>query len=157
MFETRLNSSRSIPQWFPLFVILWPLSINLYIFLYLLPGNAEDGAASVTTTGAADTVEPTRIIFINRPQPDKFCSNKVSTAKYNVLSFIPIFLFEQFRRYSNIFFLFIALLQVSFFFRVLTMKQAVNCKRGGLSVKMIGVCFPLTISFEFSLSKNISD
>lgn len=74
-------------------------------------GNTEDGAASVTTAGAADSVEPTRIIFLNRPQPDKFCSNKVSTAKYNVLSFIPIFLFEQFRRYSNIFFLFIALLQ----------------------------------------------
>lgn len=31
--------------------------------------------------------------------------------RFSVLSFIPSFLFEQFRRYSNCFFLFIALLQ----------------------------------------------
>lgn len=36
-----------------------------------------------------------------------------STAKYSIISFLPKFLFEQFRRYANIFFLFIALLQVS--------------------------------------------
>ena len=36
-----------------------------------------------------------------------------STAKYSFLSFLPKFLFEQFRRYANVFFLFIALLQVS--------------------------------------------
>ncbi|XP_075212548.1 ATPase phospholipid transporting 8A1 isoform X3 [Lycorma delicatula] len=52
-----------------------------------------------------------RVIFINRPQPAKYCSNQISTAKYSVISFIPSFLFEQFRRYSNCFFLFIALLQ----------------------------------------------
>ncbi|CAN8012891.1 unnamed protein product, partial [Ixodes pacificus] len=33
------------------------------------------------------------------------------TAKYNFISFLPKFLFEQFRRYANVFFLFIALLQ----------------------------------------------
>ncbi|KRZ34562.1 putative phospholipid-transporting ATPase IA [Trichinella pseudospiralis] len=33
------------------------------------------------------------------------------TAKYNVITFFPRFLFEQFRRYANIFFLFIGLLQ----------------------------------------------
>lgn len=52
-----------------------------------------------------------RIISINAPQKQKFCSNRISTAKYNFFSFLPKFLFEQFRRYSNIFFLFIALLQ----------------------------------------------
>ncbi|XP_065215293.1 probable phospholipid-transporting ATPase IA isoform X3 [Planococcus citri] len=52
-----------------------------------------------------------RVIFINNAQPFKFCSNKISTAKYSFLSFIPCFLFEQFRRYSNCFFLLIALLQ----------------------------------------------
>ena len=36
-----------------------------------------------------------------------------STAKYNFLTFLPKFLLEQFSRYSNVFFLFIALLQVS--------------------------------------------
>lgn len=36
-----------------------------------------------------------------------------STAKYNVLTFLPRFLYSQFRRAANAFFLFIALLQVS--------------------------------------------
>jgi len=53
-----------------------------------------------------------RVIFVNRPQISKFSSNYITTAKYNVLSFLPCFLFEQFRRYSNCFFLFIAMMQV---------------------------------------------
>ncbi|XP_046673162.1 probable phospholipid-transporting ATPase IA isoform X3 [Homalodisca vitripennis] len=52
-----------------------------------------------------------RVIFINRPQPAKFCTNQISTAKYSVVSFVPSFLFEQFRRYANCFFLFVALMQ----------------------------------------------
>lgn len=52
-----------------------------------------------------------RVIHINSLQPVKYCSNKISTAKYSIISFLPKFLFEQFRRYANIFFLFIALLQ----------------------------------------------
>jgi len=52
-----------------------------------------------------------RIIQINEIQREKHCSNKISTAKYNLLSFLPKFLFEQFRRYANVFFLLIALLQ----------------------------------------------
>jgi hypothetical protein len=35
-----------------------------------------------------------------------------STCKYTWLTFLPRFLFDQFRKYSNIFFLFIVLLQV---------------------------------------------
>lgn len=52
-----------------------------------------------------------RHIYLNRLQPTKFRTNEISTAKYNVLTFVPRFLFDQFRRYSNIFFLAIALLQ----------------------------------------------
>jgi hypothetical protein len=37
----------------------------------------------------------------------------VCTTKYTLLTFLPKFLFEQFRRVANIFFLCIALLQVS--------------------------------------------
>uniref|UniRef100_A0A8C1UCD7 Phospholipid-transporting ATPase n=1 Tax=Cyprinus carpio TaxID=7962 RepID=A0A8C1UCD7_CYPCA len=55
--------------------------------------------------------EDSRLIFINQPQFTKFCSNRVSTAKYNVLTFLPRFLYSQFRRAANSFFLFIALLQ----------------------------------------------
>jgi len=39
-----------------------------------------------------------------------------STTKYNILTFLPKFLFDQFRRYANLFFLFIAFLQVSICF-----------------------------------------
>ncbi|XP_011297606.1 probable phospholipid-transporting ATPase IA isoform X1 [Fopius arisanus] len=53
-----------------------------------------------------------RVVFINAPhQPAKYKNNHITTAKYSLLSFIPSFLFEQFRRYSNCFFLFIALMQ----------------------------------------------
>ncbi|KAJ6647684.1 Phospholipid-transporting ATPase IA [Pseudolycoriella hygida] len=71
-------------------------------------GKHDDEA---TTSGATLDDIDKRIIFLNKPQPQKFCSNHISTAKYNFLSFLPSFLFEQFRRYSNCFFLFIALLQ----------------------------------------------
>ncbi|XP_043917453.1 phospholipid-transporting ATPase IA isoform X2 [Protopterus annectens] len=61
-------------------------------------------------TSLADRDE-VRTIFLNQPQLIKFCSNHVSTAKYNVLTFLPRFLYSQFRRAANAFFLFIALLQ----------------------------------------------
>ncbi|KAG8134840.1 hypothetical protein E2320_007922 [Naja naja] len=61
-------------------------------------------------TSLADQ-EEVRTIFINQPQFSKFCSNHVSTAKYNVITFLPRFLYSQFRRAANAFFLFIALLQ----------------------------------------------
>jgi hypothetical protein len=55
-----------------------------------------------------------RIITINSgPQPAKFISNRISTSKYSLLTFIPKFLFEQFRKYSNIFFLCIVIFQVN--------------------------------------------
>ncbi|XP_046487089.1 probable phospholipid-transporting ATPase IA isoform X4 [Neodiprion pinetum] len=75
-------------------------------------------------SGDADTVnvgnhplppddQEERVVFINLPsqQPAKYKTNHITTAKYSVFSFIPSFLFEQFRRYSNCFFLFIALMQ----------------------------------------------
>jgi len=68
-----------------------------------------------TDGGGQDAVDGgtrSRKIYLNRPNSSRFGGNKVSTAKYTFFSFIPLFLFEQFRRYSNIFFLTIALLQV---------------------------------------------
>ncbi len=55
-----------------------------------------------------------RIIHLNNPPANtanKYGSNHVSTAKYNVITFIPKFLFEQFSKYANLFFLFTAALQ----------------------------------------------
>ncbi|XP_071990429.1 phospholipid-transporting ATPase IB isoform X3 [Engystomops pustulosus] len=63
-------------------------------------------------TSSADQVEAAaRIILLNQPQTSKFRDNRVSTAKYSVLTFLPRFLYEQIRRAANAFFLFIALLQ----------------------------------------------
>lgn len=78
------------------------------MILFLLKISDDDDA---TVSGITIDDGDKRLILLNRQQPTKFCTNHISTAKYNVLSFIPIFLFEQFRRYSNCFFLLIAILQ----------------------------------------------
>jgi phospholipid-transporting ATPase len=61
----------------------------------------------------ASTLGP-RIIHINDSPANaayKFMNNHVSTAKYNVATFLPKFLFEQFSKYANLFFLFTAIIQ----------------------------------------------
>ncbi|CAG8525690.1 5339_t:CDS:10 [Paraglomus brasilianum] len=50
-----------------------------------------------------------RTVYINDPTrnaPQKFIHNKISTAKYNFVTFLPKFLYEQFSKYANLFFLF---------------------------------------------------
>lgn len=65
-----------------------------------------------------------RRVFVNIPPPaqylDKnglpkltFGSNRINTAKYTALSFLPKNLFEQFRRVANMFFLFMAIIQLT--------------------------------------------
>ncbi|XP_055968968.1 phospholipid-transporting ATPase IK [Sorex fumeus] len=44
-------------------------------------------------------------------QRQKYKTNVIHTAKYNVFSFLPLNLFEQFQRLSNLYFLFIIILQ----------------------------------------------
>jgi len=62
-----------------------------------------------------------RSIYVNEPLPESlkdkgrplqtFVSNKVTTSKYTLFTFIPKNLYEQFRRVANFFFLLIAVLQ----------------------------------------------
>ncbi|KAF2836691.1 putative phospholipid-transporting ATPase [Patellaria atrata CBS 101060] len=55
-----------------------------------------------------------RIIHLNNPpanSANKYVDNHISTAKYNFATFLPKFLFEQFSKYANLFFLFTAILQ----------------------------------------------
>lgn len=55
-----------------------------------------------------------RIIHLNNPPANsvnRYVDNHVSTAKYNVVTFLPKFLYEQFSKYANLFFLFTAALQ----------------------------------------------
>ncbi|KAL6426436.1 hypothetical protein ACFW04_009128 [Cataglyphis niger] len=76
------------------------------------PGRAENGGSQDDDQSPQYNEGEGRVIFINAPhQPAKYKNNHITTAKYSFLSFIPLFLFEQFRRYSNCFFLFIALMQ----------------------------------------------
>uniref|UniRef100_A0A8D3AJ75 Phospholipid-transporting ATPase n=1 Tax=Scophthalmus maximus TaxID=52904 RepID=A0A8D3AJ75_SCOMX len=76
----------------------------------LSAGYEKTEDTSDTKTSLADQ-EDARLIHLNQQQFTKFCCNRVSTAKYNVLTFLPRFLYSQFRRAANAFFLFIALLQ----------------------------------------------
>lgn len=43
-------------------------------------------------------------------------NNAIKTSKYNILTFLPLNLFEQFRRLANAYFLFLMILQVDFSF-----------------------------------------
>jgi phospholipid-transporting ATPase len=55
-----------------------------------------------------------RIIYLNNPHENSksgFVSNHISTTKYNVFTFLPKFLFEQFSKYANLFFLFTSCIQ----------------------------------------------
>jgi phospholipid-transporting ATPase len=55
-----------------------------------------------------------RMIYLNNPPSNaanKYVDNHISTAKYNAVTFLPKFLFEQFSKVANIFFLFTAGLQ----------------------------------------------
>uniref|UniRef100_A0A914HZ23 Phospholipid-transporting ATPase n=1 Tax=Globodera rostochiensis TaxID=31243 RepID=A0A914HZ23_GLORO len=70
------------------------------------------GSHTQQKRGAAHgAVTPRTIVVNGAHQPQKYCNNKISTCKYNVMTFLPRFLIEQFRRYSNVFFLVIAILQ----------------------------------------------
>jgi len=55
-----------------------------------------------------------RMIHLNNPPANsvnKYIDNQISTAKYNIATFLPKFLFEQFSKFANLFFLFTAALQ----------------------------------------------
>lgn len=50
---------------------------------------------------------------LHQRKPLKYCSNYISTTKYNAISFLPKALFEQFRRVANIYFLLAAILSLT--------------------------------------------
>lgn len=56
-----------------------------------------------------------RTVLVNRGRPQEriffYSGNAVYTTKYSLLTFLPKFLFEQFSRYANLFFLAVACLQ----------------------------------------------
>lgn len=59
-------------------------------------------------------IATTRQILVNANEGDlRYRINKVHTSKYTWLTFLPFFLYDQFSKPANIFFLSISLLQVS--------------------------------------------
>ncbi|KAL1829296.1 hypothetical protein ACET3Z_007708 [Daucus carota] len=59
-----------------------------------------------------------RIVYCNQPRlhqrkPLKYSYNYISTTKYNVITFIPKAIFEQFRRVANVYFLLAAILSLT--------------------------------------------
>ncbi|KAK4502195.1 hypothetical protein PRZ48_005620 [Zasmidium cellare] len=76
-------------------------------FKFGLPSNPFNRKVDPSTLGP-------RIIHLNNPPANaqnKYVDNHVSTTKYNIATFVPKFLFEQFSKYANLFFLFTAILQ----------------------------------------------
>ncbi|XP_053419309.1 phospholipid-transporting ATPase IB-like [Nycticebus coucang] len=56
-------------------------------------------------------VPKVRTIYINDPLKNVFCNNSISTAKYSMWSFLPRYLYLQFSKAANAFFLLITILQ----------------------------------------------
>ncbi|KAF3616934.1 Phospholipid-transporting ATPase 6 [Capsicum annuum] len=50
---------------------------------------------------------------IHEKKPLKYCSNYISTTKYNIITFLPKALFEQFRRVANLYFLMAAIVSAT--------------------------------------------
>ncbi|KAH6800420.1 ATPase E1-E2 type family protein / haloacid dehalogenase-like hydrolase family protein [Perilla frutescens var. hirtella] len=87
---------------------------KLYTFSCLRP-SADDSVPADQLLGQPGF---SRIVFCNEPQlhrskPHKYPNNYVSTTKYNVVTFLPIALFEQFRRVANLYFLLAAILSLT--------------------------------------------
>lgn len=83
------------------------------------PGNIENASITSEESGSLP-----RTIFFNLPLPNdlkddegrplqQYTRNKIRTAKYTPLSFIPKNLWFQFHNIANIFFLFVVILVVS--------------------------------------------
>lgn len=86
---------------------------NLYTFACYRPrASEEDGPHDIQGPGYS------RMVYCNQPRmhdqkPLKYCSNYISTTKYNFITFLPKAIFEQFRRVANLYFLLAALLSLT--------------------------------------------
>ncbi|KAL0077663.1 hypothetical protein F4703DRAFT_1880396 [Phycomyces blakesleeanus] len=92
------------------------------IFAHPKKHNNDDGQLR-RTESTSSYMQQRRKIYVNMPLPaneydDKgklikgnYVSNRIQTAKYTPLTFVPKNLFEQFRNVANLYFLFIVVLQ----------------------------------------------
>ncbi|KAL9235477.1 hypothetical protein vseg_010234 [Gypsophila vaccaria] len=87
---------------------------NLYTFACLRPNVRENEEPSSLPDGPGFS----RIVHCNqsdlhRKKPLRYRTNNISTTKYNILTFLPKGLFEQFRRAANVYFLLATCLSVT--------------------------------------------
>ncbi|KAM7480579.1 hypothetical protein LguiA_028792 [Lonicera macranthoides] len=85
---------------------------NFYTFGCMRPPASTEGPHQFQGPGYS------RMIYCNQPRlhqkkPFKYCSNYISTTKYNIITFIPKAVFEQFRRVANVYFLLAAILSLT--------------------------------------------
>ncbi|CAL5327894.1 unnamed protein product [Camellia sinensis] len=86
---------------------------SLYTFSCLRPSAAESEEPHQFTGPGFS-----RIVYCNEPhnhekKPLKYCSNYTSTTRYNIITFLPKAIFEQFRRVANFYFLLAASLSLT--------------------------------------------
>lgn len=90
------------------------------------PADDEDEQAPAgSEQNDDDDQSPGRQLYVNIPLPDELLDdghplytyprNKIRTAKYTPLSFVPKNLYFQFQNVANIFFLFLIIMGVSFY------------------------------------------
>ncbi|CAM9310919.1 unnamed protein product [Heterosigma akashiwo] len=78
----------------------------------MVDSRVVDAQAAVDV--ASNDAEFRTVAFDGNPavRPPVFCDNSIKTSKYNVLSFLPISLLEQFRRQGNQYFLLMSVLML---------------------------------------------
>ncbi|XP_057978495.1 probable phospholipid-transporting ATPase 4 isoform X2 [Malania oleifera] len=86
---------------------------SLYTFACVRPSATEiAGPHSFQGPGFSRIVHCNQP-YIHRKKPLNYCSNYISTTKYNVVTFLPKAIFEQFRRVANLYFLLAAILSLT--------------------------------------------
>ncbi|CAN6194804.1 unnamed protein product [Urochloa humidicola] len=91
---------------------------KLYTFNCFRPNTAGDAAEGPSSDGAGAVGGPgfSRVVYCNNPvlqKPLKYPTNYITTTKYNIITFFPKAIFEQFRRVANLYFLLTAILSLT--------------------------------------------
>ena len=80
------------------------------------PDGNKKNMAQTTQNNPVGTNIDLRHVYLNASENNPTQSNVVKTSTYSWWNFIPLFLFFQFKRPANVYFLTICILQVSFCF-----------------------------------------
>uniref|UniRef100_A0A0E0LCS0 Phospholipid-transporting ATPase n=1 Tax=Oryza punctata TaxID=4537 RepID=A0A0E0LCS0_ORYPU len=93
---------------------------KLYTFSCFRSSHTNEVASGPSAVGGSAVGGPgfTRVVHCNnsavhRRKPLKYPTNYISTTKYNILTFLPKAIFEQFRRVANLYFLLTAILSLT--------------------------------------------